>query len=93
MRKTLPLQTGGANRAGSKRTADSMVVQPSGSRPFMKDFSWYKQSFQTKYMQIKEMLKNYANIEQYFGKQSGNSRSSAADIENGPADSQQQSQI
>ena len=76
MRKTLPLQTG-----GSKRTADSMVVQPGSSRPFMKDFAWYKQNFASKHREIKDLLKQFARIEdpERLG-----SRTMPADLEDGP---------
>ena len=41
------------------------------SKPFIKDFSWYKQSFANKQREIKDLLRKFASMQQHSDIESG----------------------
>ena len=62
----------------SKRTNDLGSSQ--SSRPFIKDFQWYKSSFASKHREIKDLLKRFGRMEEQCEQRSSQS---SQDLENG----------
>jgi len=61
MRKQSSLAT--PSSSSTMMTSSTGGSRTNSSKPFMKDFQWYKQTFGSKQREIKDLLKRFARME------------------------------